>query len=87
MTTGAALLDIDGTLVDSNYLPVAAWFRGFRAVGEDVASSAIHRSIGMGSPQLLALLLGRDKADRLGERVTEVTGSQAVESAKPARPR
>ncbi len=41
MTAGAVLLDIDGTLVDSNYLHIAAWFRGFRAVGEDVASSAV----------------------------------------------
>ncbi len=62
MTAGAVLLDIDGTLVDSNYLHIAAWSRGFRAVGEDVASSAVHQAIGMGTPQLLATLLGEAKA-------------------------
>ena len=29
----AALLDIDGTLVDSNYFHALAWFRAFRAQG------------------------------------------------------
>lgn len=80
MSAGAVLLDIDGTLVDSNYLHIAAWFRGFRAVGEDVASSAVHQAIGMGAPQLLATLLGEAKAAALGDRVAEVHKREYAEA-------
>ena len=67
---GAVLLDIDGTLVDSNYLHVHAWVEAFIAAGHPVDAWRVHRAIGMGGSQLLAELLGAD-ADRLGERVTE----------------
>src|ERR1700712_740992 len=36
MPTPAVLFDIDGTLIDSNYLHVHAWQRAFREVGADV---------------------------------------------------
>jgi beta-phosphoglucomutase-like phosphatase (HAD superfamily) len=36
---GAVLFDIDGTLVDSNYLHVDAWLRALQAVGHPVGSS------------------------------------------------
>ncbi|MDJ0109439.1 HAD family hydrolase, partial [Rhodococcus erythropolis] len=36
MATGAVLFDIDGTLVDSNYLHVEAWSRAFFEVGRPV---------------------------------------------------
>ena len=66
---GAVLFDIDGSLVDSNFLHVHAWALAFADAGHPVDAWRIHRSIGMGSPQLLAGLLG-DDADRLGEVVT-----------------
>ena len=43
----AVLFDIDGTLVDSNYLHVHAWQRAFAEVGLPVQAWHIHRSIGM----------------------------------------
>jgi beta-phosphoglucomutase-like phosphatase (HAD superfamily) len=43
----AVLFDIDGTLVDSNYLHVHAWQRAFTEVGLPVEAWRIHRSIGM----------------------------------------
>jgi HAD superfamily hydrolase (TIGR01549 family) len=60
MATGirAVLFDIDGTLVDSNYLHVEAWHRAFQSVGEHVDAWRIHRSIGQDSAQLLASLVG-----------------------------
>ncbi|GAC1538153.1 MAG: HAD family hydrolase [Acidimicrobiales bacterium] len=68
---GAVLFDIDGTLVDSNYLHVAAWMRAFDEVGHPVDGVRIHRAIGMGSPQLLSALLGDELAERLGDPVKE----------------
>jgi HAD superfamily hydrolase (TIGR01509 family) len=43
----AVLFDIDGTLVDSNYLHVHAWYRAFHDAGVEVEAWRIHRSIGM----------------------------------------
>ncbi len=54
----AVLFDIDGTLVDSNYLHVSAWRRAFVAHGYDVPSASIHRHIGQGSGQLMGDLIG-----------------------------
>jgi HAD superfamily hydrolase (TIGR01509 family) len=65
---GAVLLDIDGTLVDSNYLHVHAWVQAFAEVDHPVDAWRIHRAIGMGSSLLLAELLGED-AERLGADV------------------
>lgn len=53
----AVLFDIDGTLVDSNYVHVDAWWRAFRAVGGSVDAWRIHRAIGMDSGRLLEELL------------------------------
>jgi HAD superfamily hydrolase (TIGR01509 family) len=55
--TTAVLFDIDGTLADSNYAHIDAWWRAFRAVGESVDAWRIHRAIGMDSSKLLESLL------------------------------
>jgi HAD superfamily hydrolase (TIGR01509 family) len=62
----AVLFDIDGTLVDSNYLHVEAWHHAFAAVGHPVDAWRIHRSIGMDSAKLLDALLG-DAAETVGD--------------------
>jgi HAD superfamily hydrolase (TIGR01509 family) len=64
MAPPAVIFDVDGTLVDSNYLHTLAWARGFREAGETVSMSAIHRLIGMGSDQLVEELVnhGSDEA-------------------------
>lgn len=54
----AVLFDIDGTLVDSNYVHVDAWSRAFRDAGHEVSSWRIHRSIGMDGSKLLEALVG-----------------------------
>lgn len=53
---GAVLFDIDGTLVDSNYLHIDAWQRAFGEVGIDVETWRIHRSIGMDGSTLVKSL-------------------------------
>jgi beta-phosphoglucomutase-like phosphatase (HAD superfamily) len=56
--TTAVLLDIDGTLVDSNYFHAVAWFRAFRRNGHDVLVSDLHRLVGMGADQLIERVVG-----------------------------
>jgi HAD superfamily hydrolase (TIGR01509 family) len=52
------LFDIDGTLVDTNYLHVVAWADAFAQHGHDVAMSTLHRLIGQGSDRLVASVIG-----------------------------
>ena len=52
------LLDVDGTLVDTNYLHALAWSRALRSAGEWSPMNAIHRLVGMGGDQLVPKLLG-----------------------------
>jgi HAD superfamily hydrolase (TIGR01509 family) len=59
----AVLFDVDGTLVDSSYLHVVAWWEAFRSQGFDVAMTDIHRRIGMGSDQLVEALLDKPNDD------------------------
>ena len=57
------LVDVDGTLVDTNYLHTVAWWRAFQDLGEEVPMSSIHPLIGMGSDQLVERLIGRESDD------------------------
>jgi HAD superfamily hydrolase (TIGR01509 family) len=66
----AVLFDIDGTLVDSNYLHIDAWDRAFSEVGHPVNTWRIHRSIGMDSKKLLESLL-EDDVEALADRAKE----------------
>jgi HAD superfamily hydrolase (TIGR01509 family) len=60
-SASAVLFDVDGTLIDSNYLHAVTWWQAFAQAGHDVQMWRIHRAIGMGSGQLLdALVPGRD---------------------------
>ena len=85
-TTGAVLLDVDGTLVDSNYLHVDAWVRAFRLVGHEVDAWRVHGAIGMGSPQLIASLVGDDEAERVGDDVTAHHSALYLDLAERLRP-
>jgi HAD superfamily hydrolase (TIGR01549 family) len=68
-----AILDIDGTLVDSNYFHTIAWYRAFREHGHTLPMWRVHRGIGMGGDQLIAALLDDDVEERQGDdiRATE----------------
>ena len=67
MTT--AILDIDGTLVDTNYHHAVAWFRAFRQQGFVLPLWRIHRHIGMGGDQLVAALAGEGFDREQGDEV------------------
>jgi HAD superfamily hydrolase (TIGR01509 family) len=68
---GAAILDIDGTLVDTNYQHAIAWYRAFRAHGVTLPIWRIHRHIGMGGDQLVPALAGEQFSDEHGDDVRE----------------
>ena len=69
MARRAAILDIDGTLVDTNYQHAIAWYRAFRKHGVVLPVWRIHRHIGMGGDQLVAALAGDDLEDEKGDDV------------------
>jgi HAD superfamily hydrolase (TIGR01509 family) len=54
----AAILDVDGTLVDSNYQHALAWYRAFRLHGVTIPVWRCHRAIGMGGDQIVPYLAG-----------------------------
>jgi len=56
MSPSAVILDIDGTLVDTNYHHAVAWFRALRQHGRVVPLFEIHRHIGLGGDQVVAAL-------------------------------
>jgi HAD superfamily hydrolase (TIGR01509 family) len=67
----AVLFDIDGTLVDSNYLHVHAWTRAFHDAGVEVDAWRVHRSIGMDGSRLVAALAG-DAGDDTTHRLKDL---------------
>jgi HAD superfamily hydrolase (TIGR01549 family) len=79
MTAIAAILDIDGTLVDSNYFHAVAWGRAMRGHGHTVPMWRIHRAIGMGSDQLVRALLGDEVEERDGDAIRAAEGDAYFE--------
>jgi HAD superfamily hydrolase (TIGR01549 family) len=67
----AALLDVDGTLVDANYHHALAWFRAFRAEGIVVPTWRLHRHVGMGGDMLVAAVAGDEVEQRRGDQLRE----------------
>jgi HAD superfamily hydrolase (TIGR01509 family) len=69
-----AVLDVDGTLVDSNYQHAMAWYRALRSLGETFPIWRIHRLIGMGGDNLLTELAGEEVEARIGDKARELQG-------------
>jgi HAD superfamily hydrolase (TIGR01509 family) len=65
----AALLDVDGTLVDTNYHHAIAWYRAFKAHGIIVPVWRVHRHIGMGGDHMVTALAGPDAEERFGKDI------------------
>ena len=65
----AALVDLDGTLVDTNYHHALAWFRAFRGHGIVLPLWRLHRAVGMGGDQLVEAVAGREVEERFGDLV------------------
>jgi HAD superfamily hydrolase (TIGR01509 family) len=65
----AAILDIDGTLVDTNYHHVIAWYRAFKRHDIVLPLWRIHRHIGMGGDQVVGALAGEDVELKRGDDI------------------
>jgi HAD superfamily hydrolase (TIGR01549 family) len=66
-----AILDVDGTLVDTNYQHAIAWFRAFLRHDVVVPVWRVHRHIGMGGDQLVAAVAGDKVEDRAGDKIRD----------------
>jgi HAD superfamily hydrolase (TIGR01549 family) len=71
-----AVLDVDGTLVDSNYQHALAWYRALRAVGETFPIWRLHRLIGMGGDNVIQELGGDELEERIGEEARKRQGEE-----------
>jgi HAD superfamily hydrolase (TIGR01549 family) len=70
----AMILDIDGTLVDTNYHHALAWYRAFRQHGVVLPIWRIHRAIGMGGDQLVEELAGPEVEEEDGDKIRDAEG-------------
>jgi HAD superfamily hydrolase (TIGR01549 family) len=66
-----AILDIDGTLVDTNYQHAIAWYRAFRRHEIILPVWRIHRHLGMGGDQLVAALTDDDTEREKGDAIRD----------------
>jgi HAD superfamily hydrolase (TIGR01509 family) len=56
------VLDVDGTLMDTNYLHTEAWARAFEEAGHRVPRVKLHREIGKGAELLIRNFVDDDEA-------------------------
>lgn len=71
MKIKGVILDVDGTLVDSNDAHIRAWKAALSQHGYERGYEEIHRLIGMGSDNLLPTLIGVDKDTPEGKRISD----------------
>ena len=69
MPLPAAVLDIDGTLVDTNYHHALCWYEALRQHDVHLPLFRIHRAIGMGGDQLVAAVAGEDVEREQGDDI------------------
>src|ERR1700761_652198 len=83
-----AILDVDGTLVDTNYQHTLAWFRAFREHGIVLPIWRIHRHIGMGGDQLVEAMTDERTERELGDQIRDaekVRYMAMIEEVEPVR--
>jgi HAD superfamily hydrolase (TIGR01549 family) len=71
MPAQAAILDVDGTLVDNNYQHALAWHLALRREEVLVPVWRVHRAVGVGSDKIITELAGEDVEARVGDPVRE----------------
>jgi phosphoglycolate phosphatase-like HAD superfamily hydrolase len=71
MASPAVILDVDGTLVDSNDAHARAWVDAFAAEGITVAFDRVRRAIGMGGDKLMPAVSGIEKDSPEGQRISD----------------
>ena len=74
-----AVLDVDGTLVDSNYQHALAWYRALRSLDVIQPVWRLHRLIGMGGDQVIKTIGGDELEERIGEEARKRQGEHVDE--------
>jgi len=82
----AGILDVDGTLVDTNYHHALAWYRAFRRHDVTPPLWRIHRHIGMGGDQLVAAVAGEDVERQHGDGIRDAENELYMEMIDEVRP-
>jgi HAD superfamily hydrolase (TIGR01549 family) len=80
------VLDVDGTLVDTNYQHALAWYRAFREHGIVLPIWRLHRHIGMGGDQFVEALTDAETERRLGDRIRSREGERYGETIGEVEP-
>ena len=70
----AVLLDVDGTLIDSNDAHARSWMDALLEEKLETSFGAVRGLIGMGGDHLIPALLGFSKETELGERLSKRRG-------------
>lgn len=81
-----AILDIDGTLVDTNYQHTISWARAFARHDIVIPLWRIHRHIGMGGDQVVTALCGGEVEERLGDEIRDAEGELYMELIDEVHP-
>src|SRR5207302_574431 len=81
-----AVLDIDGTLVDTNYHHALSWYRAFRRSGIVLPVWRVHRHIGMGGDQVVQALTDERTEHELGDQIREAEGELYFELIDEVEP-
>lgn len=82
----AVILDMDGTLIDSNAAHVRAWVEALREHGRDVSDRDIWPFVGMGGDNLLPAAVGIDKESPEGQAISERRGEIYKAQVRQLRP-
>jgi HAD superfamily hydrolase (TIGR01549 family) len=69
------ILDVDGTLVDTNYHHALAWYRAFREHGQILPLWRIHRATGMGGDKMVEYLGGKELERSQGDAIRDAESS------------
>ena len=87
MSNGAVILDVDGTLVDSNDAHARAWVEAFAEHGITVPFEEIRRAIGMGGDKLMPQVAGisedSSEGQAVGRRRREIFRGKYLPAVRP----
>lgn len=82
----ALIVDIDGTLIDSNYQHVLAWQRAFAAFGLAAEAWKVHRYVGKGGDQMVTSVAGEAAEQEHGDEIREAESANFQEIIDEVRP-
>ena len=82
----AAILDVDGTLVDTNYQHAIAWYRAFHRHEIVLPVWRVHRHIGMGGDHMVSALAGDEAEVRKGDAIRDAESELYAELIEEVEP-